>query len=69
MLVVIYEENYMADTITITKKSYMDLMMVSLNALARLGNYAQSEEQITDYEIIEEKMTNAITAISDQIGD
>ena len=59
----------MADTITITKKSYMDLMMVSLNALARLGNYAQSEEQITDYEIIEEKMTNAITAISDQIGD
>jgi hypothetical protein len=59
----------MEDTITITKKSYMDLMMVSLTALARLGYYAQSEEQIADYEIIEEKMTNAITAISDQIGD
>ena len=59
----------MADTITITKKSYMDLTMVSLTALARLGYYAQSEEQITDYEIIEGKMTNALKAISDQIGD
>ena len=59
----------MEDTITITRKSYMDLMMVSLTAIARLGYYAQSEEQITDYESIEAKMTNALETIFDQIGE
>ena len=59
----------MEDTITITRKSYMDLMMVSLTALARVGNYAESDEQIKDYESIEAKMTNALKAIFDQIGE
>ena len=69
MLVVIYEENHMTDTITITRKSYIDLVMVSLTALARVDYYAKSDKQIKDYENIEAKMTNALKSILDQVGD
>jgi len=69
LLVVIYEENHMTDTITITRKSYIDLVMVSLTALARVDYYAKSDKQIKDYENIEAKMTNALKSILDQVGD
>ena len=69
MLVVIYEENHMTNTITITRKSYIDLVMVSLTALARVDYYAKSDKQIKDYENIEAKMTNALKSILDQVGD
>ena len=59
----------MTDTITITRKSYMDLVMVSLTALARVDYYAKSDKQIKDYENIEAKMTNALKSILDQVGD
>ena len=59
----------MTDTITITRKSYIDLVLVSLTALARVDYYAKSDEQIKDYESIEEKMTNALKSILDQVGE
>ena len=59
----------MTDTITITRKSYIDLVMVSLTALARVDYYAKSDKQIKDYENIEAKMTNALKSILDQVGD
>ena len=59
----------MTETITITRKSYIDLVMVSLTALARVDYYAKSDKQIKDYENIEAKMTNALKSILDQVGD
>ena len=58
----------MEDTITITAKSYRDVMMLLLIALGRVANYAESDEEKEDSDKLMDRATQALNAVFDQVG-
>jgi hypothetical protein len=58
----------MEDTITITAKSYKDVMMLLLIALGRVANYAESDEEKEDSDKLMDRATQALNKVFDQVG-
>jgi len=68
VLVVTFKENEMEDTITITAKSYKDVMMLLLIALGRVADYAESDEEKEDSDKLMDRATQALNEVFDQVG-
>jgi hypothetical protein len=62
------EEKQMKKTITITEKSYRDVMMLLLIALGRVANYAESDEEKKDSDELMDRATLALNEVFDQVG-
>lgn len=58
----------MEDTITITAKSYKDVMTLLLIALGRVAHYAESDKEIEDSDKLMDRATQALNAVFDQVG-
>lgn len=58
----------MEDTITITAKSYRDVMMLLLIALNRVAHYAESDEEKEDSDKLMDKATQALNEVFNQVG-
>jgi hypothetical protein len=58
----------MEDTITITAKSYKDVMMLLLIALGRVANYAESDEEKEDSDKLMDRATQALNEVFNQVG-
>jgi len=58
----------MEDTITITAKSYKDVMMLLLIALGRVADYAESDEEKEDSDKLMDRATQALNEVFDQVG-
>ena len=58
----------MEDTITITAKSYKNVMMLLLVALGRVADYAESDEEKEDSDKLMDRATQALNEVFDQVG-
>ena len=58
----------MEDTITITAKSYKDVMMLLLIALGRVADYAESDKEKEDSDKLMDRATQALNEVFDQVG-
>ena len=58
----------MEDTITITRKSYWEVMSVMLIALNRVAQYAESDAEEKESDKLHDRAVKALDAVFDQVG-